>query len=265
MIKSIREFLRKINKPAFWLAVVILLQSLVYVGAGASKAYIHMDEAYSLALAQYDKIDITDNADFYNTWHTSEYFQDYLAVQEKDHDDWRAVYENQKNDVHPPLYYVLLRGVMEVDMVLFSGGKFSKWAGMILNIVIMAGCTVVMYFVVRELLGEKKEGKRQVLVFGLILMAGLTVAGISTAVYIRMYGLLTLMVLLTLWVNLKIWRMIRKRKQLAWGWCVALGVLAVLGTLTQYYYLFFFGGDCDSDDSEISAGKRLGEFGAVFR
>lgn len=67
MIKSIREFLRKINKPAFWLAVVILLQSLVYVGAGASKAYIHMDEAYSLALAQYDKIDITDNADFYNT------------------------------------------------------------------------------------------------------------------------------------------------------------------------------------------------------
>lgn len=26
-----------------------------------------------------------------------------------------------------------------------------------------------------------------------------------------------------------------------------------------------FGGDCDSDDSEISAGKRLGEFGAVFR
>lgn len=242
MIKSIREFLRKINKPAFWLAVMILLQSLVYVGAGASKAYIHMDEAYSLALAQYDKIDITDNADFYNTWHTSEYFQDYLAVQEKDHGDWRAVYENQKNDVHPPLYYVLLRGVMEVDTVLFSGGKFSKWAGMILNIVIMVGCTVVMYFVVRELLGEKKEGKRQVFVFGLILMAGLTVAGISTAVYIRMYGLLTLMVLLTLWVNLKIWRMIRKRKQLAWGWCVALGVLAVLGTLTQYYYLFFLVG-----------------------
>ena len=189
------------------------------------KAYIHMDEAYSLALAQYDKIDITDNADFYNTWHTSEYFQDYLAVQEKDHGDWRAVYENQKNDVHPPLYYVLLRGVMEVDTVLFSGGKFSKWAGMILNIVIMAGCTVVMYFVVRELLGRRKKANVRVFVFGLILMAGLTVAGISTAVYIRMYGLLTLMVLLTLWVNLKIWRMIRKSKAASMGMvCGARGV-----------------------------------------
>lgn len=243
MIKGMREFLQKVNKPVLWLVMVILLQTVVYVWAGANKAYIHMDEAYSLALAQYDKIDITDNVDFYNTWHTNEYFQDYLAVQEKDRGDWHPVYENQKNDVHPPLYYVLFRGMMEVDTALFSGGKFSKWAGIALNLVVMAGCTVVMYFVVRELLGvEKKGGKLEILALGLTLMAGLTVAGISTAVYIRMYGLLTLMVLLTLWVNLKIRRMIHEEKQLTWGWCAALGVLAVLGTLTQYYYLFFLVG-----------------------
>ena len=74
---------RLVGSTKFWLFVVTVLQVVVYLLVGASKAYIHMDEAYSLALAQYDKIDITENEDFYNTWHTNEYYQDYLAVQEK--------------------------------------------------------------------------------------------------------------------------------------------------------------------------------------
>ena len=39
-----------------------------------------MDEAYSLGLASYDKIEIQDNADFYDTWHDNSYYEDYLAV-----------------------------------------------------------------------------------------------------------------------------------------------------------------------------------------
>lgn len=74
------------------LALAIVVQTIVYLLAGVSKSYIHMDEAYSLALAQYDKIDITENADFYNTWHTDAYYQDYLAVQEKDQGNWRPYY-----------------------------------------------------------------------------------------------------------------------------------------------------------------------------
>ena len=121
-----RSFWEKMRKSTgFWLAVVIIVQTVVYVFAGANKVYIHMDEAYSLALAQYDKIDITANEDFYNTWHTDQYYQDYLALQEEDQSDWGPVYKNQKDDVHPPLYYVLLRGVMGLDL-----GRFSKWPGM---------------------------------------------------------------------------------------------------------------------------------------
>lgn len=213
------------------LIAVIVVQTVVYLLAGAGKAYIHMDEAYSLALAQYDKVDITENADFYNTWHTDVYYQDYLAVQAKDWGNWRPVYENQKNDVHPPLYYALLRVVMGL-----VPERFSKWPGIILNIIIMAGCTILLYLILIRLLAKEKWAEGKALVVALV--AGLTVAGMSTAVYIRMYALLTLMVLLTLWLHLR-WQ---EQKAPKWGWYVALGGVALLGTLTQYYYLFFLAG-----------------------
>ncbi len=217
------------NKSAgFWLALVILLQTVVYLLAGVGKAYIHMDEAYSLALAQYDKIDITENVDFYNTWHTADYYQDYLAVQEKDRGNWQPVYENQKNDVHPPLYYLFLRGVMEL-----VPGKFSKWPGIILNIVIMAGYMGLLYLILCKLLKNEKHAEQKALV--LVLAAGLTVAGVSTVVYIRMYALLALIVLLTLWLHLKL----QEQKQPKGIWYVLIGVAAFLGVMTQYYYLFF--------------------------
>ncbi len=219
---------RLVGSTKFWLFVVTVLQVVVYLLVGASKAYIHMDEAYSLALAQYDKIDITENEDFYNTWHTNEYYQDYLAVQEKDLGDWRPVYENQKNDVHPPLYYVLLRGVMEL-----APGEFSKWPGIMLNIAIMVGCTVLLYAISCKLLTKEKSANWKAL--AIVALVGLTVAAVSTAVYIRMYALLTLMILLTLWLHMKI----REQKEPKAVWYVAIGVTALLGVLTQYYYLFF--------------------------
>ena len=72
-----------------WLALVLIMQTVVYVLAGTSKVYIHMDEAFSLALTQYDKISITDNADFYNTWHDNAYYDDYLSVQEEEAGKYR--------------------------------------------------------------------------------------------------------------------------------------------------------------------------------
>ncbi len=223
------------HSSKFWLGLIIAVQTLVYVLAGVGKVYIHMDEAYSLALAQYDKIDITANGDFYDHWHDSEYFQDYLAVQEGERWNFSPVYENQKNDVHPPLYYLLLRLGMEIGS-LANGGEFSKWPGIILNMAIMAGCTVFLCLILCKLLAKEKDVEWKALI--VTLAAGLTVAAVSTVVYIRMYALLTLMVLATLYVHLKL----REQKRPKWGWYAMVAVIAVLGTLTQYYYLFFLVG-----------------------
>lgn len=222
------------------LTVVLIIQTVVYIGAGMSKAYIHMDEAYSLALVQYKQVEIQENEDFYNHWHSREYFQDYLAVQEAERGDFSAVYENQKNDVHPPLFYLLLRIMMEVGG-LVTGGEFSKWPGIILNILIASVNTVLVFQIVMALLGKEKQGdgeKRRVVLWalGLTLVVALTNATIGGVVYIRMYELLTMFVLMTVWWNL---RLVQSREGARWWiWC-GIGVTAFLGVLTQYYYLFF--------------------------
>ena len=98
------------NKKELLLVIIFLiLQTIIYICVGINKSYLHIDEAYSFGLANYDKIEIQDNKDFFNNWHSKEYFEDYLAVQEDEKGNYVPVYENQKNDVHPPLYYILLR------------------------------------------------------------------------------------------------------------------------------------------------------------
>ena len=111
---------------------IILVQTLLYVFVASQKGYIHMDEAYSYGLTNYDRVNIYDNEDFYNTWHDNDYYKDYLVIDEDEVDSYKQVYENQKNDVHPPLYYLLLRLMMN-----FSIGNFSIWPGVILNIIIL--------------------------------------------------------------------------------------------------------------------------------
>ena len=116
---------------------IIAIQTIIYFLVGMQKSYIHIDEGYSYGLINYDKLDITANEDFYNTWHTKDYYNDYLTVNSDEKDNWMPVYENQKNDVHPPFYYLLLR---IADM--FSIDHFSVWPGIILNIIIHIGITI---------------------------------------------------------------------------------------------------------------------------
>ena len=223
-----KSWKRSLRRPAVWLVVLIVVQSIIYLCAGIGKSYIHMDEAYSLALTHVENFEITENSDFYNTWHTPAYFQQYLAVQEDELGDFSPVYENQKNDVHPPLFYFFLRLAQS-----FVVGKFSKWPGIILNILIHIGITVLLYAIWRQLLAKEKSAKLKTFVLTSII--AITVASVSSAVYIRMYALLTLMVLLTLWLHLRLISAKTWRPTLMIG----IGVTVLLGVLTQYYYLFF--------------------------
>ena len=54
--------------------LILIIQTIIFAYVGANKEYIHMDEAYSLGLASYDKVEIQNNEDFYNTWHNGEYY-----------------------------------------------------------------------------------------------------------------------------------------------------------------------------------------------
>ena len=241
-----------------WLVAIILVQTAVYAVIGAKKAYFHMDEIYSYGLANYYRVQLYEDEEFYGNWHTPEYYDDYLVVNEDEQGDFAPVYENQKNDVHPPLFYLLLRLGMEL-----TPGQFSKWTGIVLNMVIAAVNTVLIYVIIGRILGLKRGewSARKAKALALTAVVVLGLATVSTVIYIRMYELLTMWILLTTYLHLRLLevtpkqaKMVSKKVKNAEGkkeleldvevgkrqWLLLLiGLVALAGVLTQYYYAFF--------------------------
>ena len=205
-------------------SLVIIVQTIIFIIMGMNKTYIHMDEGYSLGLANYDKVEIQDNDDFYNNWHNGEYYEDYLALQDKDIGQYSQVYENQKNDVHPPLYYLLLRIFM-----LLSVNSFSMWPGIILNIIIYAFVTLFMYLITQKIFKSKEKA----IVISFI--SSIIMASLTTVIYIRMYALSTLNILITTYLHMKL----LDKEEIDIKLLALIGLSALVGSLTHYYYLFY--------------------------
>lgn len=233
ILKIMKEFWKKIwgrlvKSKIFWIALIIIVQTIVYVVAGMGKNYFHMDEMYSYGLANYDRVQIYENDDFYNEWHDADYYKDYIVVNEDERGDFAPVYNNQRDDVHPPLYYLLLRLGMEM-----MPGEFTKWSGIVINIMAFAVSSVFLYLIAEKLV--RKQPVKEIWAFVITLVAALSLASISTVMYIRMYAMLTMFVTITLWLHLKL----AESKKLEWKLLVPIAMVALLGVLTQYYYVFF--------------------------
>lgn len=213
-------------KVTVLLIIAIILQSLIYIKAGIDKSYIHMDEAYSLGLASYDKVEIQDNEDFYNMWHNKEYYEDYLTVNDDEMSEYKQVYINQKNDVHPPLYYLLLRIAMS-----FTPNHFSKWSGIILNIIIYAFVTFFIYLIIDKLLENESNYKIKAVILAFI--SSITLASLTNVTYIRMYALSTLNILIITYLHMKFYDKYEKKN------LILIGIMATIGSLTHYYFLFY--------------------------
>ena len=55
------------KKEIIIVAIILLIQTIVFAVAGIKKSYMHMDEALSVALTHYDKLYIQDNEAILNT------------------------------------------------------------------------------------------------------------------------------------------------------------------------------------------------------
>ncbi len=205
------------------LAVLLCVLLAAYALVGAQKAYLHMDEAYSLGLCQYDRVDLTKNPDFYDSWHTADYYADYLSLGEDQRGDLRAVYVNQRDDVHPPLYYFLLRLALNL-----APGQVAFWPGVLLNLLLQVPTVLLLYAVCKRLFARPRTA------FVFTALASLTMAAFSSVVFLRMYALTGVWVLLTLWLHLRI-----GERETLYALLPAVGLAALCGSLTHYYYLLF--------------------------
>lgn len=220
--------MRKFLKKYYLLIILIIIQSIFYIITGCNKEYLHIDEVYSYGLASYDKVEIQDNEDFYNNWHSKTYYLNYLTVQESELLEFKPVYENQKNDVHPPLYYLLLK-----ILINFTPNYFTMWTGITLNIIIYAFVTIFMYLILKRMF--QRDEKAHIKAIILAFISSVILASLSNAIYIRMYALLTLEVLIITFLHIKLLESEKINSKLF----ILIGITVLSGILTHYYFLFY--------------------------
>lgn len=160
-----------------------------------------------------------------SSWVPGQAYLDYVAVSESNTFNYASVYYNQRGDVHPPLYYSLLHTICSVFQ-----GKFSRWFGLGLNIAALLMAAALLYKMCRLYLGGRTVALLTVGVYSL--SAGF----LSTAMFLRMYALLTLMVIAYCYMHLKIadedFRLKGKNRR-------KLVLVVLCGYLTHYYFVLY--------------------------
>ena len=160
-----------------------------------------------------------------NTWRTREEAIDYMQVTGNgDAFNFSSVYWNQISDVHPPLFYTLVNAVSSVIQ-----NNSTKYIIFGINVVFF----VLTAYFMRKILIEIKKKELAVLA---VLLYGLSMAGISTVIFLRMYMILTFFTVVFLYLNIRIINNdyhIDKRK------VVELILTTVGGFLTQYFFCFY--------------------------
>jgi len=154
-------------------------------------------------------------------------FHDYLTVQENERFSYQYINENLKQDVHPPFYFWLLHTVCS-----FTPDTFSKWSGLILNVVVLMLLLCLFYRLARLVLDNDKWA------YGATFFLAFLPLVMEMSVYVRMYLLEMAFFTGLLWQTFKYLEIKDKYgKNLFIIFCFAL-----LCFLTHFYgliYVFF--------------------------
>ena len=183
--------INKISKEQLLLIILLITQVFTMIIWGQNKQGFFMDEisTYGLSNSYYNPF-TNWNADYYNEWKTPDYYMSYVETHEGTQFRYDSVYYNQSIDVHPPLYYYLLHTVCS-----FFPDQFTKWFGIGLNIVFYLIANILIFKISKKYFQDKWLWYIPVLFYGFSIVAA------STVMFIRMYMLMTLLVLFLLYVH----------------------------------------------------------------
>lgn len=212
------------KKVIIFLILIILVQVFFKIYLDYNKEDFFIDELYSYGLMNYKQAFIFEEENFRENWHNKEYFDDYLTVSRDEALVFSPVYYNQEEDYHPPFYYLLLRIATS-----FTIGYFTKWSGLILNILIFIGSAIMVFLIGKRLFKSDKYALLLIFIYGFSKFSS------ENTLFIRMYQLLELQMLFLVYWYLKNYQ----KEKLGIKDLIIFGFLIVLGTLTQYYYIIF--------------------------
>lgn len=191
----------------------------------SQKKSLHIDEVFSYGLANnvYSgsiSMSVQDGmtyADAGTPW------LQYMTAEEGYCFDYANVWVNQENDVHPPLYYMLIHTICS----LFPG-EYSIWYTGIVNIV-FAALTLLM---LRKLLYVLTDDTFLVNAVSVFFVCSSCI--LDTTAFLRMYVMTLFLVTAITYLFIKH----INEKYSAKFWIIA-GLISVVGALTHYYFIVY--------------------------
>ena len=215
--------------------MILILLVLNLLFWGTKKTGFYCDELYSyhfVCQTDYPSINSDRGTESYlNQWHDSDYYMNYFTIDENEAFDLAGTYESIRQDVHPPLYYLLLEMVCSVAGMLIPA-TFTKWCGIGLNIIFYILTLAVLY-----LLSEKML-KSRYWAAAVCILYGACAGAVSTVMFIRMYMVFAFASILFSWLNYMIWERCWKNGQRMGG--AAFGRFILQYSIWRFKSLLFF-------------------------
>lgn len=219
---------RKHNGIRFgiFVAGIILAECIYALYQFQLRKGLFVDEIYTYGLSNshYAPFLIGFRPTIWKTWTSGESLLNYITVQPNQRFDYASVFFNQANDVHPPLYYLLVHTICS----LFPN-QFSYWYAESINLVALPITLIVLFLLCRRIFAQKE------MALCVLVLYGFSMAAAENAGYLRMYMLLTMWSTISLYLHQRLLAMPTISVPLLAGlWCVT-----YLGSLTQYYFIIY--------------------------
>ena len=196
--------------------LLLVIVSLLFC---ISKRAFHVDESLSFALSNHPTGWVSYKP---FGWFEKSFFINYAVTDSPF--NYSGVYSNQYWDVHPPLYYYILHTICS-----FFPYRFSIWFGLSINIGSFIVSLIIIYLV------AYKQTNKDYLSALAMLLFGLNKHVLDCVIFIRMYMLLTMLVLMFMFFATNIVSNNDKRNYFG------LFVATILGGLTHYHFYFIIG------------------------
>lgn len=219
---------KKVSEHIIQITLLLLFLTVIArtVYFASTKYGLFCDEVFSYGLANsmdYAFLGALSSTTYSESgWVDTNYFADYLICGSDERFCYTQVWENQRQDTLPPFYYAVLHFASS----LFPN-RYSKGFGLGVNFIFWFLSLALLYRLAKKTLDHRYA------LFPCVLW-GSTAACINMVTYIRMYAMLTCILLLFVNVLMDI---ILQNHQIKKKQMIFLILLLTAGTLIHYYFL----------------------------